>query len=109
MIVDDHPSFRRFAARMLAAAGYDVVGEAPDAATALVEAKRLRPALVLLDVLLPDGNGIDIADRLASEARIVLLTSSRAASDLGSRLGTRAFVSKSDLTVKRLAALINGD
>jgi len=52
MIVDDHPSFRRFAGRMLAAAGYDVIGEAPDAGTALAEASRLRPTLVLLDVLL---------------------------------------------------------
>ena len=74
-MVDDHESFRRFACRLLAAAGYDVVGEADGAEAAVAEAHRLRPALVLLDVMLPDGNGIEAADRLSDLAGTrVLLT-----------------------------------
>ena len=54
LIVDDHPGFRRFARSLLESEGFDVVGEAEDEASALAAAARLRPGLVLLDVLLPD-------------------------------------------------------
>jgi DNA-binding NarL/FixJ family response regulator len=53
LVVDDHPSFRRSARRMLEAAGWDVVGEAGGAADARRAAADLRPDLVLLDVQLP--------------------------------------------------------
>src|SRR2546421_72699 len=39
---------------LLEAEGYDVIGEAPDGTTAIMEASRLQPDLVLLDVNLPD-------------------------------------------------------
>ena len=55
LIVDDHPGFRRFARSLLESEGFDVVGEAEDEASALAAATRLRPGLVLLDVLLPDA------------------------------------------------------
>ena len=106
MIVDDHPSFRRLAGRMLVAAGYTVIGEAVDTEQALVAARRLRPDFVLLDVMLPDGSGIDVADELASDGGIVLLTSSKTAEDLGESLEHRTFVTKSELSVERLAGLI---
>ena len=62
IVVDDHPSFRKMARRLLTAAGYDVVGEAADAAGAVTAASQCHPAFVLLDVLLPDGSGLDVAD-----------------------------------------------
>lgn len=94
------------ARRMLAAAGYQVVGEAADAAGAVVAVRRSRPAFVLLDVLLPDGNGIDVADQIIrSTGPRVLLTSSRSASELAHALSGRPFVAKSELTVERLRAL----
>ena len=106
MIVDDHPSFRRLAARMLVAAGYTVIGEAVDTEQAVLTARRLRPDFVLLDVMLPDGSGIAVADELASGGGIVLLTSSKTAEDLGDSLEQRTFVTKSELSVERLAGLI---
>lgn len=106
MIVDDHPSFRRLAGRMLAAAGYTVVAEAVDAEHAVTAARRLRPDFVLLDVMLPDGSGIDVADELASGGGMVLLTSSKTAEDLGESVEQRTFVTKSELSVERLAGLI---
>src|SRR5690349_7716051 len=60
LIVDDHPGFRRFARKLLEAAGYDVVGDAADGAAALAAAERLDPDVVLLDVLLPDMTGFDV-------------------------------------------------
>jgi DNA-binding NarL/FixJ family response regulator len=110
LIVDDHPSFRRMASRLLAAAGYDVVGEAADAAGALTAARQCRPAVILLDVLLPDGSGIDVADVIGGPgASVVLLVSSRAAADFGPALDGRDFVTKSELTVERLRGLASDD
>jgi DNA-binding NarL/FixJ family response regulator len=111
LVVDDHPSFRRFARRLLEAGGFTVVGEAADGASAIARARDTRPDIVLLDVLLPDTNGFEVADLLAAEPRrpVVVLTSSRSAADLGpslERSSARGFISKRDLTVDSLAALL---
>src|SRR5689334_23330505 len=63
LIVDDHEAFRRFARALLQAEGFDVVGEAEDAASAVETAARLRPQLVLLDIQLPDEDGFAVAGR----------------------------------------------
>src|SRR5438034_984067 len=76
LIVDDHPSFRRFARRLLEAEGFVVVGEASDGASAVAACRRWRPQLVLLDILLPDIDGFAVADTLADEPQrpVVILT-----------------------------------
>jgi DNA-binding NarL/FixJ family response regulator len=88
LIVDDHPTFRRFARRLLEQAGFFVIGEAEDAAGALARTNELHPEAVLLDILLPDGSGFDVAAQLATVEHppAVVLTSSRSARDLGVRL-----------------------
>ena len=111
LIVDDHPTFRRFARRLLEEFGFAVVGEAPDGAAAIEAARRLRPQAVLLDVLLPDLSGLDVAAELAREESppTVVLTSSRSAADLGVALRearARGFIAKSELTGRRFAALV---
>jgi DNA-binding NarL/FixJ family response regulator len=111
LIVDDHPSFRRFARKLLESAGYVVVGDAEDGASAIGAARALRPDVVLLDVLLPDMTGFAVAKELAEqpERPLVVLTSSRSASDLGSLVRSehaRGFISKRDLTVAALATLV---
>ena len=65
LLVDDHPGFRRMARLLVQSGGYDVVGEAATAAEAVASARALEPELVLLDVVLPDGNGADVAEELA--------------------------------------------
>lgn len=111
LIVDDHSGFRARLRKLLERAGYDVVGEAADQASALVEARRLSPDALLLDVQLPDGDGFAIADqigRLPGAPRIVLI-SSREATDY-SRLLERSpavgFIHKPDLTPGAVAELI---
>ena len=111
LIVDDHPSFRRFARKLLESAGFLVAGEAEDGATAVAAVRALRPDVVLLDVLLPDTTGFAVAKELAAgpERPLVVLTSSRSASDLGQLVETehaRGFISKSELTVAAFAALV---
>ena len=111
LIVDDHPSFRRFARRLLQAGGFDVVGEAADGSSAVAEARRLRPELVLLDVLLPDMSGFSVAEALAGKpgGPQVVLVSSRSESELGPALAAspaRGFVPKSELTAAAVSALV---
>ena len=111
LLVDDSESFRRSARFLLEDDGFEVVGEARDGASAVAEAERLRPALVVLDVQLGPDDGFDIAERLAarSDAPAVVMISTRAASDYADRLATtpaRGFIAKSDLSGERLAALV---
>jgi DNA-binding NarL/FixJ family response regulator len=111
LVVDDHASFRRFARRLLEATGFTVVDEAEDGATALAAVRALRPDVVLLDVLLPDTTGLELAETLAAEplGPAVVLTSSRSAADFGSSLersSARGFIAKRDLTPATLTALL---
>ena len=69
LIVDDHPTFRKFARRLLEEAGFAVVGEAQDGVAAVAAARNLRPSVVLLDVLLPDRSGLEVATTLGGGAR----------------------------------------
>jgi DNA-binding NarL/FixJ family response regulator len=111
LIVDDHPSFRASARVLLESEGFQVIGEAVDGASALTEAGRLQPQLVLLDVQLPDIDGFDVAARLTGKdsSPAVILVSSRDSSDFGplvSRSGARGFVPKAELSGERLQALL---
>ena len=105
MIVDDHPSFRRFARRLFEEAGFTVVGEAQDGKSALDSANALRPDLVLLDVMLPDVSGFEIAERF-SPGVSVLLVSSRSAEDLAlAATPTYRFLRKDELSLERIRAV----
>ena len=111
LIVDDHPGFRRFARSLLESEGFDVVGEAEDEASALAAAVRLRPGLVLLDVLLPGRDGFAVAERLHAldPAPAVVMTSSRPADEFRVRLRlapVAGFVHKDDLSGAALAAVV---
>jgi DNA-binding NarL/FixJ family response regulator len=111
LIVDDHPSFRLSARRMLEADGYTVIGEAADGAAALEAARELDPDLVLLDVQLPDLDGFEVAWRLraAGGRSAIVLTSTRESSDFGEEIAAspaRGFVTKGELSGAALAALI---
>jgi DNA-binding NarL/FixJ family response regulator len=111
LIVDDHAGFRQVARALLEADGIQVVGEAADGESAITEAERLRPQLVLLDVQLPGIDGFEVAARLgrASDPPAVVLTSSHAASLYRRRLAqspARAFIPKDDLSGEALSALV---
>jgi DNA-binding NarL/FixJ family response regulator len=111
LIVDDHAGFRSLARRLLDAAGFEVVGEAEDGASALESARRLRPAIVLLDVQLPDLDGFEVARRLADEdvGIATVLVSTRDRTAYRRRLASSpalGFLSKSELSGASLAELV---
>jgi DNA-binding NarL/FixJ family response regulator len=113
LIVDDHPSFRASARRMLEADGLEVVGEAQDGETALTAAAQLRPELVLLDVRLPDIDGLEVARRMLREPGWrpqVVLVSSHDHSDFGDAIGAsgaRGFIPKSELSTEAIESLVS--
>jgi len=113
LVVDDHPSFRAQARALLAAGGFEVVGEAASGRSAVEMCGRLRPDVVLLDIGLPDSDGFEVARGLAllDSPPAVVLTSSRDASAYGDRLpapGTLGFLAKDELSVASLGALVEG-
>ncbi len=77
-LVDDHEIVRRGIADLLNAENdIEVVGEAADAAQARKRIAATRPDIALLDVRLPDGNGIDLCREIRSknpEIRCLMLT-----------------------------------
>jgi DNA-binding NarL/FixJ family response regulator len=107
LIVDDHAGFRRAARTLLEAEGYVVVGESATGLEALAAVERIHPELVLLDVGLPDVDGLEVCRRLAGTGPAVVLTSSRDASDYPGveRIGARGFIPKAELSGDTLAAV----
>ena len=106
LVVDDSAAFRTSARMLLEARGYEVVGVAEDIATGLAKARELQPDCVLMDVNLPDGDGISAAAQL--NGTTVVLVSTLDASALGDieQSGARGFVPKSELASPRLVELL---
>jgi len=113
LVVDDDPAFRSLAHRLLAAFGLAVSGEAGTAAAAIAAAGALRPDGVLVDVGLPDRDGIALARELAAlpwRPRVVLTSSdveAATASDVRAS-GAAAFVPKEQLPNAALERLLGG-
>jgi DNA-binding NarL/FixJ family response regulator len=108
LIVDDDARFRRVAQALLSARGYGVAGEAASVAEARTAVSAHSPDGILLDVNLPDGDGLDLAAELCPTrpAMRVLLTSTDEAAATGEaarRLGAVGFVRKRDLVGADLA------
>ncbi len=76
LLVDDHRIVRSGVRKVLEASGrIDVVGEASGVKEALERARLLRPDVVILDIALGDGSGLDvIADLREGGARVVILS-----------------------------------
>jgi response regulator NasT len=76
IIADDESLIRLDLREMLAHLGYEVIAEAGDGRSAVDLAKRLRPDLLIMDIKMPDLDGISAAEELTREriAPVVLLT-----------------------------------
>ena len=99
LLADDHALFRDGVASLLAAWGHEVVGQVSDGDAAVESACRLRPDLVLMDVAMPRGGGLDATRRLATAApdvAIVMLTASEGVDDLFAAIkaGARGYLLK---------------
>jgi DNA-binding NarL/FixJ family response regulator len=104
LVVDDSAAFRATAQVLLKARGYDVVGAAGDLATARAAAEQLKPDCVLLDVNLPDGDGVTVA--ASFDADVVLVSTLDLHDDVVDRCGARGFVPKAELASPKLVELL---
>jgi DNA-binding NarL/FixJ family response regulator len=111
MIVDDDEPFLALAVKILAGCGYHPESEARSVSDALSRVARHPPDLALVDIGLPDGNGMELSKQLTDaplRVRVVLIsadsdaTSQRGAMDVGA-IG---FIPKSDLSCSTLDALL---
>ncbi len=83
----------------LTAAGFEVVGEAGSAETAVARAEEHQPDLVLLDVLMPGLSGLDVVEKITAvspHSSVVLLTGSESEEDMLTALkaGARGYIVK---------------
>ena len=76
LIIDDEPQLRGLLARIISLEGYDVL-QAENCASGLKILQRETPDVVLCDVKLPDGNGVDLVAKIKAavpESEVILLT-----------------------------------
>ena len=110
LIVDDLPLFRVGIGSALAAADFEVVGEATTAQDAVEKARELQPDVVLLDILMPGGSGLEVVGELISVSpgsKVMLLTASESEEDLliGVKAGARAYLTKDTPLPDLIAAI----
>ena len=113
LIVDDDVTFRGLAARVLASMGLQVVGEAGTWAEGAAAAAELRPDFALVDVGLPDGDGIALAEHLVAlpwHPRVVVASSDPdvTSTEAVQRFGAAGFMPKETLPDGALAAFLLG-
>jgi DNA-binding NarL/FixJ family response regulator len=102
LLADDSDGIRKVVHTYLAERDFDICGEATDGEDAIEKARRLKPDLILLDVVMPRRNGIEAASVLKEmmpNVRVVLFTMYNEAIDRAfprERLAADAVVAKAD-------------
>jgi two-component system NarL family response regulator len=110
LVVDDAPLFQAGLSAALKEQGFEVVATAQDGLAAISEARRHRPKLVVLDVLMPGISGLEVVDKIidaSPETRVVLLTSSESEEDLltAIKAGAAGYIVKDTSFPKLVSAM----
>jgi len=94
LIADDHPLFRDGLRSLLEARGIDVIGEAANGREAVELARQLKPDIVLMDLTMPEVDGLTATRILATElpeVKVVVLTASDDEADLFEAIKSGAY------------------
>jgi DNA-binding NarL/FixJ family response regulator len=117
MLADDHRMLREGLRRSMSDEGFDVVGEASDGDEAVRLAEQLRPDVILMDVTMPDVDGVEATRRIHStqpEIRVIMLTMHADSDVLASaiRAGASGYLVKdcsTDEVAEAVRMAANGD
>lgn len=112
LIADDHGLFRDGLRSLLEARGIEVVGEARNGREAVELARLHRPDIVLMDLSMPELNGLGATRLITAElpqVAVVVLTASEEDADLfeAVKSGAQGFLPK-DIEARRLFELLDG-
>lgn len=112
LIVDDHALFRDGLRSLLEARGQEVVGEARNGREAIALSRSLRPDIVLMDLDMPEMNGLEATRLICAETpemNVVVVTASEEEADLFEAIksGAHGYLHK-NLEADRLIALLSG-
>ena len=110
VIVDDAPLIQAGLSAALDAEGFEIVGQAEDALTAVRLARETKPDVVLLDVLMPGISGLEVVGKIreaSPSSAVVLLTSSESGEDLLKAIkgGARGYIVKTTPMPELVAGL----
>src|SRR5712671_2547082 len=110
LVIDDAESVRDIIGIFLENAGFEVCGEAADGVEGIEQAKKLKPDLVVLDLVMPRMNGAEAASILSQtmpDVPIVLLTlyQNVLGAALASAVGVKAIIDKTEGMGKLMACI----
>ncbi|NLV26947.1 MAG: response regulator [Methanomicrobiales archaeon] len=110
LIVDDTDFDRNLLRSILLSAGYEIVGLASSGEEGIRQFQELDPSLVLLDLIMPDLNGIEVLRRIRidrPDAKVMMCTSvgEETMVDLARRMGARGYVVKPYIADNLLSAV----
>jgi DNA-binding NarL/FixJ family response regulator len=110
LVVDDHSMVRKLLCRLLQAeSDFTVIGEAVNGAQALLKAQELQPDVILLDISLPDTDGLTMAEKLKGvvPAAEILVVSDYNVGEIEEAfgVGVRGYLLKSDLATELVTAV----
>jgi DNA-binding NarL/FixJ family response regulator len=109
LLVDDNRAFLETARTFLAWEGITVAGAASNTTEALRQASALRPDLVLVDIVLGDESGFDLASRLAGNGTAVIMISSGAEADYADLIAespAAGFLAKAELSAAGIRRIL---
>ena len=118
LVADDHAIFREGLRKLLEVAGdISIVGEASNGVECLKKLMKLRPDVLLLDLRMPEKDGLGVLEEINSESlltRTIVLTAAEDDRDIirAMRLGARGIVLKqsaSDVLVKSIRKVHEGE
>ncbi len=112
VVADDHSLFRDGITSLLEAAGYEVVEQSSDGQGAVEAVQRTQPDLVLLDISMPNMNGLDALQQIKAdfpETYVVILTVSDNDEDLFATIqaGANGYLHK-DLNASEFLDMLSG-
>jgi DNA-binding NarL/FixJ family response regulator len=110
LVVDDHSMVRKLLCRLLQAeTDFTVIGEAVNGAQALLKAQELQPDVILLDISLPDIDGLTMAEKLKDvvPAAEILVVSDYNVGEIEKAfgVGVRGYLLKSDSATELVTAV----